>query len=280
MKEYKMQSPPKEYDGLHTSKGNQLKWQQDGYWYKADQFGYEGIAETVVSSFLRMIKVPFPYVSYEQALIQYKEKKYSGCRSRDFFEEYPDLRGDEIVPLERLHRVYTGLGLAKQLGRMAKVEDRISYTVDFVRDITGLDDFADYLSFMIQVDAFFLNEDRHMNNISVMWDPETDTYAYCPYYDFGLSLFSDTREDFPLDMDFAQCRSVISAKPFSLDFDEQLDICEKIGSSELHFPFSKMQMRRETERVLGDMDMDPRIGKRMTETLAYQANKYQYMFLR
>ena len=28
----------------HTSKGNQLKWKCDGYWYKADHMGYEGLA--------------------------------------------------------------------------------------------------------------------------------------------------------------------------------------------------------------------------------------------
>ena len=34
----------------HTSKGNQLKWKCDGYWYKADHMGYEGLAETIVSA--------------------------------------------------------------------------------------------------------------------------------------------------------------------------------------------------------------------------------------
>ena len=28
-----------------SSKGNQLKWKKDGYWYKADYTGYEGLAE-------------------------------------------------------------------------------------------------------------------------------------------------------------------------------------------------------------------------------------------
>lgn len=36
----------------HTSKGNQLKWKCDGYWYKADHMGYEGLAETIVSALL------------------------------------------------------------------------------------------------------------------------------------------------------------------------------------------------------------------------------------
>ena len=28
-----------------SSKGNQLKWESDGVWYKADYTGYEGLAE-------------------------------------------------------------------------------------------------------------------------------------------------------------------------------------------------------------------------------------------
>lgn len=28
----------------HSSKGNQLKWEKDGIWYKADYAGYEGLA--------------------------------------------------------------------------------------------------------------------------------------------------------------------------------------------------------------------------------------------
>ena len=33
----------------HSSKGNQLKWEKDGIWYKADYTGYEGFAEYVIS---------------------------------------------------------------------------------------------------------------------------------------------------------------------------------------------------------------------------------------
>ena len=36
-----------------SSKGNQEKWREDGRWYKLDQFGYEGLAETVVSRMLQ-----------------------------------------------------------------------------------------------------------------------------------------------------------------------------------------------------------------------------------
>ncbi len=31
-----------------SSKGNQLKWEKDGVWYKADYTGYEGLSEYVI----------------------------------------------------------------------------------------------------------------------------------------------------------------------------------------------------------------------------------------
>ena len=36
-----------------SSKGNQLKWENGGLWYKADYTGYEGLAEYVISHLLK-----------------------------------------------------------------------------------------------------------------------------------------------------------------------------------------------------------------------------------
>ena len=40
-----------------SSKGNQLKWENEGVWYKADYTGYEGLADhyigTVIWKFFR-----------------------------------------------------------------------------------------------------------------------------------------------------------------------------------------------------------------------------------
>ena len=33
----------------HSSKGNQLKWENEDTWYKADYMGYEGLSEYVIS---------------------------------------------------------------------------------------------------------------------------------------------------------------------------------------------------------------------------------------
>lgn len=36
-----------------SSKGNQLKWENEGIWYKADYTGYEGLAEYMISNLLK-----------------------------------------------------------------------------------------------------------------------------------------------------------------------------------------------------------------------------------
>ncbi len=277
MKIYKMDNSPRQYMSGHTSKGNQWKWKDGGYWYKANQFGYEGLAESVVTHILNMVNVPFKYVRYESVSILYDDRIWDGCRSEDFYEKFPDIKGYELVPLEKMYRLHTGQSLAEHLGKMSEVSERIAYTVKFVKDVTGLYEFDGYLSFLLQADAFFLNEDRHTNNIAILWNPDTDKYEYCPYFDFGLSLFSDTREDYPLDMDYFACKKMIKAKPFSLDFDEQLDEAEKISDKRFYISKTVSEIRKSLELFFKSCDTDERIVKRVKETVVYQASKYSYM---
>ena len=200
----------------HSSKGNQLKWEQDGWWYKADAFGYESLAEVVVSRLLAQSNIP-DAVMYEPVFIRYQDKVYRGCRSRNFRRE-----GEEPFPPERIARSCTGFGLAKQMAHIADVGERIGYMEELVRNVTGIEDFGVYLTKMLEIDAFFLNEDRHTNNIALLYDPAKREYRLCPFFDMGLSLFSDTRESYPFGKDFAACRKTICAKPFSRDFVERL----------------------------------------------------------
>jgi hypothetical protein len=71
--------------GRQSSKGNQLKFERDGIWYKADYLGYEGLAEYVISALLHFSDLdPSEYVDYEPEQIEYNGNVYPGCRSRDF----------------------------------------------------------------------------------------------------------------------------------------------------------------------------------------------------
>lgn len=40
--------PPKKLQIRQSSKGNQLKWENKGVWYKADYTGYEGLSEYLI----------------------------------------------------------------------------------------------------------------------------------------------------------------------------------------------------------------------------------------
>ena len=68
---------------------------------------------------------------------------------------------------------------------------------------------------MISILYSFLNEDRHTNNIAVLYDLEKKEYDYCPYFDMGLSLFADVKQDFPVEKSLDACKKDIIAKPFS-----------------------------------------------------------------
>lgn len=270
---------------MHSSKGNQMKWEQDGWWYKADEFGYESLAEVVTSNLLLKSNIENATI-YEPVLILYKNKKYRGCRSKNF-------RGqrEEIITLERFIRAYTGTGLAKQLGRIYDIKERICFTEEFIRKITGIDDFGMYMVKLLEMDAFFLNEDRHTNNISLIYNVDTNEFRLCPFYDMGLSLFADTREDYPLDLDYFSCKDKIVAKPFSRDFDEQLDAVNELYGCYLKFDFYASRIVDVVEELKTQyllMEEDVRNGnvggytlqefQRVEDTLRYQASKYKYMF--
>ncbi|MBD5529969.1 MAG: hypothetical protein HDR02_16455 [Lachnospiraceae bacterium] len=227
----------------HTSRGNQLKWFQDGWWYKADAFGYEGLAETMVTRLLRET-LWTGYVCYEPVTMMWKGRPYRGCRSRNFLQE-----GEELLPLEKLYRSVTGFSLAEELAHIREVDRRIEHTVAFVENLTGLSDFGPYLSGMLEMDMFFLNEDRHTNNIALIYRQEDKSYRLCPYFDMGLSLYADTREAYPLDMEVETCRQRVKAKPFSQDFDEQMDAAGRLYGWSLHFSMD----RNELWHMLEDM---------------------------
>lgn len=264
----------------HSSKGNQLKWEKDGYWYKVDALGYEGLAEVVVSELLKRSDMT-GFVEYEPVFLRYRGRVCRGCRSENFKEE-----GEEIVTLEKLYRMLTGMSLARELSHIAETGQRIEHTVRFVENVTGLRDFGVYLAKLLEIDAFFLNEDRHTNNIALLYRGETDTYRPCPFFDMGLALFADTTDGFPLTDDYEKCMEKVEAKPFSRDFLEQMDAADTLYGDYLRFHMRRyeiyhfLEALREKYAVPDGMEW---YGKgewrRVEQTLAQQAHSYSYAFV-
>lgn len=254
----------------HSSKGNQLKWRQGDIWYKADYMGYEGMAEVVISDLLEWSDAP-EHVRYEPVMIQYGGKLMRGCQSRNFLKE-----GEELVTADRLFRLYTGKNLTQELARLQDIKERVLYLVENMEELTGLRGFGAYLTAALEIDAVFLNEDRHTNNIAVIYNNRTEEYRLCPYFDHGLSLFSDTVTDYTLDIPVFDCWSRIKAKPFSRDFDDQLDAAEELYKNQIHFWFGDKEIRAEMEKMEG---IYPHAEVKRVETVLYQQKrKYGYLF--
>lgn len=254
----------------HSSKGNQLKWRQGDYWYKADYMGYEGLAEVVVSRLLARSGVP-GLVEYEPVMIEYRESMFRGCKSRNFLG--PE---EELITADRLIRQFTGRSLSTELARIADVKERILYLVENVTEITGVKDFGAYLTAALEIDAVFLNEDRHVNNIAVIYCGAEKGYRLCPYFDYGLSLYADTTVDFKLGVSLEECRSRIEAKPFCRDFDEQLDRAEELYGKQFCFYFDERDIRQELELMKGIYEEE--VLRRVETVLNRQRAKYAYLF--
>ena len=72
----------------HSSKGNQLKWENDGTWYKADYTGYEGLTEYMVSHLLKKSTLAEKeFVCYDLEKIKYGTVIYNGVKSENFLNE-------------------------------------------------------------------------------------------------------------------------------------------------------------------------------------------------
>ena len=253
----------------HTSKGDQPKWQLDGKWYKADHMGCEALSEVLISGLLKKSNVP-NFVEYEPVLIRYHGKETPGCVSGSFRE-----KDEMLIPFERLHRAYTGKGLAATLGGITTPIERIRYTVDFIEQTTDLTGVGAYLTLLLELDSFFLNEDRHTNNLAIIRNEKTLKFRLCPIFDNGLALLSDLN-DYPLEKDMYDCISRVRAKPFALNFDAQVEAAESLYGPQLKFRFSKHELPEELDSLRALYPQE--ILRRTEDILREQIRKYPVYF--
>ena len=268
MREIRLKEEERAFCEGKTSKGNQWKWKQGDYWYKADFMGYESLSEVLVSGLLQYTNVG-QYVQYDLCGIV-QEQAVMGCCSRNFLEE-----GENLITLDRLFRMYLGCSIVERLAKIQNIRERVEYVAENVAEITGLEDFGKYLTMLLEIDAFFLNEDRHMNNIAVIFHGEKRKFRLCPVFDNGLALLADTTMDFPiteLTEDIDKYIQRIHAKPFAGDFEEQADAAEQIYGRQWKMNFTMKDME-ETLKECAE-GYDEAIIERVRYILRCQMRKY------
>ena len=258
-----------------SSKGNQNKWVADGWWYKEDALGYEALAEVLVSRLLEKsnaLSNISSFVRYEYVQEFRNGKPVSCCRCRDFLQT----EDDKLVSVERLFFLRKGMSASAACAAIPDVPDRIRFIAKNTEEMTGLTDFGKYLRDMLTVDALFFNEDRHFHNIALV-QRKDGTFREAPLFDHGAALFSDVRNDYPFELPLDDCYKKIQAKPFSTDFDEQLDAAEALYGAQ---PFEAFFTISDVRQILSELQgcYDTRIISRAEEVMRRQIRKYRYLF--
>lgn len=196
------------------SKGNQIKYYKDGMWIKQDLLGYEGLAEVVCSQLAEAFK--FPCVKYYPCKIYIFDtgETKSGCYSYSFIPE-----GYMEISLQGLVQRCTGFTCEQLLEHFSSVEDKIKGLADALHAVIEPSTLVKYLCQLLFLDFITFNEDRHWANICFLYD--SNKVYPAPIFDNGASFFSDTKLDYPFDLEIEYCIQKARAKPFSRSFAEQ-----------------------------------------------------------
>lgn len=231
-----------------SSKGTQTKYYSEGYWYKRNSQGYEGMAEVLVTEVLRCSNLE-QYAEYESCLIN----GVPGCRSKSFLKQT-----ESLLSFHRLYDLYGHGTLFEQIRLYDKVSDRIDFVVDFIYENTSLD-VTQYLSQILTLDMLTLNDDRHFNNLAIIADAENNEFRCAPIFDNGGALLSSYSK-YPFDNCLEKNIEQVIAQPFSINFEmqvEHLGIGLKIDYEMLNAILASYQ------------------DSRAKETLCYQVERYR-----
>lgn len=254
-----------------SSKGNQEKWfdKETGKWYKVDRMGYEALSETVISRLLQYSNIntetPFTFVSYDVEKVNVHSRERNACVSNNFLGEK-----QSIVTVSHILKQSVSKDYMKKLKNLSSDKKRIEYLAETVKEITGLYDFPAYLTLLFEIDALFVNDDRHLNNIAVI--EENGEFSYCPVFDNGAGLLSDVF-DFPMDISPQGLLKTVKARPFNLSFNRQKNIVTELYGRQLDI---KKIKRNEILDVTSDLlEFYPErdrgiILDRVAETILYR----------
>ena len=186
-----------------SSAGTQPKYYDNGYWYKTNNNGYEGLSEYLVSLLLSCSNVD-SYVTYEECKVNGR----SGCRSKNFLN-----KSETYISFQRLYDMYKGGNLTEDIMLYNEVGDRINYVKDFIFEYTEYD-ITNYLSQILTLDYVTLNTDRHFHNLGIIANKDTGEFYAAPVFDNGDALLSNY-EVFPLDYDIEENIERAYSEPFS-----------------------------------------------------------------
>ena len=184
MRNYKLNEKYRIYS-KSVSKGTQVKYRKDEYYYKVNKNGNEGFTEYLVSRLLVNSTLnPLTYTRYEYCKIN----DVLGCRSKSFMSD-----SEEFVSISRIYQKQTGYNnLSDYLYTFENAQERLNYILQLVSGVGfSKEIYRVYLNILVQLDLLICNTDRHTNNYGLIYNGSTNTFRLPPIFDNGLSLGTD-----------------------------------------------------------------------------------------
>ena len=209
------------YNELLTN-GNQRKFRYRDTWYKLDFMGVEGLSEVLCSRLadaLHLKHVEYkPLVQLDESGHSFNNVKNRGCTSKHFLGE------DECeYTLYRLLAYHTGDMICLNMFNRPDIaaEARMEAATARMTPLVGEAVWKETLGTVLLFDYLTVNDDRHLNNISFIYNQRTQTFKPAPLFDNGSALLSGL----PVNItDTGRLR----AKPFSTSFTRQVNCCMKL----------------------------------------------------
>lgn len=210
------------------SLGSQTKFYKDGYWYKYDTLGKEGLAEELTSVVLSCSSIS-DYVAYERCKINGRD----GCRSRSFLG-----RDEQILTYEQVYRNITGHLLSNDLFCYYTASERLNYIIEFMKEAAGLD-VTKQLYENIAMDFITQNPDRQFKNLAFILGRDGKIRS-APLFDNGQGLRQNYAVTPPY-LTHEECEEKLSAATISGSFSEAFSVISSVYSGEkLKIDFQKL----------------------------------------
>ena len=240
-----------------SSRGSQIKFFKDDYWYKIDETGPEGKAEELASKILSCSNLKQnEYITYESCTIDYNGKTYDGCRSKNCLSS-----GEQLLSFERLYNIKTGRSLSEDIIPFTSPKERIEFVIHEISEFCDTD-IRDLISKNLTASMILMDTDRHLHNMALIANADLTEFRNAPIFDNGAAFLSNHTIYPPsITVDDIKNGSVtVAGKPFSADLHYQAHV----AGFGIKFDFDRIH------KMLSNQP-DSRI-KRIAE---YSISKYQ-----
>ena len=204
-------------------------------------------------------------------VVLFPELSVTGYTCGDLFLQ-PALLAAAEQTLAELLRKGVGPDWQTAVNRLSNLQSRLAWLVEQVERLTGLDRFGTYLTLLFEVDMLFGNEDRHLNNIAVLRCG--DGFDYCPIFDFGAGLLSNTR-DYPMEIEPDALVRQLKAQPMKTGFVRQVHAAQNLYGPQLRCDFAEKEIMAALSEPLefyAKRDV-PYIRDRVTACIKFQRKK-------